>query len=58
VLKGLGIAVGTLLVVGLGAAIVLYAKGASQLTRTYSVPTDRVESPTDEVALARGKELV
>lgn len=58
VLKWIGIVLGSLIGLILIAAIVFYVKGSRDLARTVQVPTDHVDVPTDEVSLARGRELV
>jgi len=58
VLKWIGIVVGGLIVVIVVAVLGLSIAGNAKLHKTREVPTDTVAIPTDETALARGKQIV
>jgi len=59
VLRGLGLALGGMLVVALVAAAALYATGGRKLAATHTVPDEpALVLPTDSASMARGAHLV
>ncbi|MFN8456018.1 MAG: cytochrome c [Anaerolineae bacterium] len=58
ILKWLGLGLGLLVALLVGAAGLFYAQGAARLNKVYDVPGESLPLPSDEVALARGRHLV
>jgi mono/diheme cytochrome c family protein len=58
ILKWIGIVLGGLIVIVVVAAVSLSVVGNAKLHKTIEVPNDTITIPTDDVSLARGKQIV